>query len=115
VHVSNGRHVCNAAGGGEGEVGSQVSFPRQGRKYEEEDSLVAAESGHGDCCPLVVDPKTLLTLLAFLAGATYFLYVDITMNIMGDAAKLFGAIREPLKTVFQVHPKGQNLIPRGKL
>jgi len=45
--------------------------------------MVGSESGHGDCCPLVVDTKTLLTMLAFLAAATYFLYVDITMNIMG--------------------------------
>ena len=62
----------------------QVSFPtRQGRKYSEDEPLVGSESGHEDCCPPVVDTKTLLTMLAFLAAATYFLYVDITMNIMG--------------------------------
>ena len=62
---------------------------RQGRKYgggggegELEEPLVGAASGHGgDCCPPVVDPKTLLTLLGFLAAATYFLNIDITMNI----------------------------------
>ena len=29
--------------------------------------------GHQECCPLVVDPKTLLTLLALGAAATYLL------------------------------------------
>ena len=53
--------------------------------------MVASESGHGDCCPLVVDTKTLLTMLAFLAAATYFLYVDITMNIMGTGARTLRA------------------------
>ena len=53
----------------------------------DDDPMVASESGHGDCCPPVVDTKTLLTMLAFLAAATYFLYVDITMNIMGMASR----------------------------
>ena len=34
------------------------------------------------CCPLVVDPLTLAALLAGVAGATYFLNILITMNIM---------------------------------
>ncbi len=36
-----------------------------------------------ECCPLVVDPLALTALLGFLAGATAFLNVLITMNIMG--------------------------------
>lgn len=45
-------------------------------------------SGHGGgytsspCCPLVVDPLTLVTLLAGIAGATFFLNTAITMNIV---------------------------------
>lgn len=39
--------------------------------------------GHKDCCPLVVDALTLLTLLAGIAAATAFLYILITMNITG--------------------------------
>ena len=39
--------------------------------------------GGQDCCPLVVDPLTLFTLIAFIAGATYFLNLAITMNITG--------------------------------
>ena len=34
----------------------------------------------GDCCPLVVDPKTLLALKAFIGLATYFLRERITMS-----------------------------------
>ena len=33
----------------------------------------AASSGYGDCCPPVVDPYTLLALLAGIALAAYFL------------------------------------------
>ena len=38
--------------------------------------------GHEECCPLVVDPLTLLALIAGIAGATFFLNMLITMNIM---------------------------------
>ncbi len=39
--------------------------------------------GSYECCPLVVDPLTLVALLAFIAGGTYFLNIAITMNIVG--------------------------------
>jgi hypothetical protein len=35
--------------------------------------LVAAASGSGECCPLVVDPLTFVALLTFIAAAAYFL------------------------------------------
>ena len=61
--------------------------PRQGRQYDYsqyDDPIYGAASGHGDdCCPLVVDPLTLFALLGFLVAATYFLWVAITMNVMG--------------------------------
>ncbi len=40
--------------------------------------------GGGDelCCPLVADPLTVFTLLSFIAFATAFLNVLVTMNIM---------------------------------
>ena len=37
--------------------------------------------GHGDdCCPLVVDPLTVLALLSFLAAATFLLNQAISMS-----------------------------------
>ena len=45
--------------------------------------MAGAFSGHDDCCPLVVDPLTYIALLSFLVAATYFLWVAVTMNIMG--------------------------------
>ena len=40
-------------------------------------------SGHGsDCCPLVVDPLTLLSLGAFLAAAVYLLNELIAMSML---------------------------------
>ena len=37
--------------------------------------------GHDDCCPLVVDPLTLVALLGAVAAATAFFNVLITMNV----------------------------------
>ena len=40
-------------------------------------------SGHGmDCCPLVVDPLTLLALAGFLAAAVYLLNEQIQMSML---------------------------------
>ena len=39
-------------------------------------------SGGGDCCPLVVDPYTLLALKLFLAAAVYLLNTVITMSTL---------------------------------
>ncbi len=39
--------------------------------------------GGVECCPLVVDPLTMVTLLAFIAGATLFLNIQITMILGG--------------------------------
>ena len=36
---------------------------------------------HHDCCPLVVDPLILCALLGLIAAATYFLRIQITMNM----------------------------------
>ena len=50
-----------------------------------------ASSGHGhsgyglkrvECCPLVVDPLTVISLLAAIGGATFFLNTVITMDTM---------------------------------
>ncbi len=97
-------------GGGGGGSGNKLS-DRQGFFYEDEDprnlldyysrsrqydgdsaSLVGSPSGSGggkyvDCCPLVVDPLTLLSLIAGIAAATAFLNVAITMNIVGKKRK----------------------------
>ena len=35
---------------------------------------------HDDCCPLVVDPLTLVALLSFLAAATFLLNQQISMS-----------------------------------
>ena len=37
---------------------------------------------HDDCCPLVVDPLTLIALLSFLAAATFLLNEQITMSML---------------------------------
>ena len=39
-------------------------------------------SGHGDCCPLVVDPLAFSALLGFLAAAVYFFQVLIEMSML---------------------------------
>ena len=40
-------------------------------------------SGYGsDCCPLVVDPLTFISLLSFVALATYFLQQQIEMSML---------------------------------
>ena len=39
-------------------------------------------SGHGDCCPLVIDPLTYAALLGFLAAAVYFFNVLIEMSML---------------------------------
>lgn len=48
-------------------------------------------SGYGygkeECCPLVVDPLTLLALIGGIAAATFFLNTLITMNIMARKKK----------------------------
>ena len=43
--------------------------------------------GYDDCCPLVFDPLTYVALMSFIALATYFLWVAVTMNIMGRKRK----------------------------
>ncbi len=49
--------------------------------------------GHGsysdghDCCPLVTDPKTWIALLSFIAAATYFLRIEVTMSMLMMAGK----------------------------
>ena len=39
--------------------------------------------GHGNCCPLVFNPSTLLALLAGIALATYFLRLVIVVEQFG--------------------------------
>ena len=45
----------------------------------------SAYGGQKPCCPLVVDPLSLLALLGFIAAATALLNSVITMNIMAVA------------------------------
>ena len=47
----------------------------------------AFSGGGGDCCPLVVDPKTFLVLLGFIGLAVYFLQIEITMSMLMMARK----------------------------
>ena len=46
-------------------------------------SVSYSSSGDEDCCPLVLDPLLLASLLGFVAAATYFLNVVITMVMPG--------------------------------
>ena len=44
--------------------------------------------GHSiPCCPLVVDPFTVIGLIGFIAASTYFLNILITMNIMAPGKR----------------------------
>ena len=40
-----------------------------------------------ECCPLVVDPLTLIALIGFIAAATAFLNIQITMILTGKRRK----------------------------
>ncbi len=53
------------------------------KHYSNDRSSFVASSGYGhdDCCPLVVDPLTLVAILGAIAAATFFLNTAITMNI----------------------------------
>ncbi len=52
-----------------------------------------------ECCPLVVDPLALTAVLGFIAAATAFLNVAITMNIVGRRKRRKRSIGEaPGKT-----------------
>ena len=46
-------------------------------------------SKHGKCCPLVVDPKALMTLLTAIAGVTFFLNQQILAEIMKRKRRSF--------------------------
>ena len=64
-------------------------YAAQNDRSRSEDQI--DRSGYGGhklaCCPLVVDPLTLFALLGFIAAATAFLNVLITMNIMAPGRK----------------------------
>ena len=54
------------------------------------EAVASRRSGGGGgarCCNVVVDPLSVLTLIGFLAAATYFLNILITMNIGGKRRK----------------------------
>ncbi len=57
------------------------------RQYYITDNELQASSGSGDCCPPVVDPKTWLVLVGFIALATYFLRIEVTMSMLMMARK----------------------------
>ena len=48
--------------------------------FSELDQDPSASYSGDDCCPLVVDPLTLLALKAFLIAATYFFQGDLTLR-----------------------------------
>ena len=44
-------------------------------------------SGYSSCCPQVVDPKTFLALISFMAAAVYLLQTVIDMSALGGRRK----------------------------
>ena len=58
-----------------GLLGSQSS------DYNGGDQL-GAFSGHGDCCPLVIDPLTYAALIGFIGLATYFFNIQIAASML---------------------------------
>ena len=75
--------------------------PKRPDNYKER--FVAASSsssysGHQSCCPHVLDPGLLATILTGLAVATFLLRQSITMNIMGRRKR--GVAFETLKGEF---------------
>ncbi len=63
-----------SSGEGDGAAGSNGA-------YDEGDEAAYSGGGGESCCPLVVDPITLLALLALIALGTYFLNIIITMKL----------------------------------
>ncbi len=61
-----------------------AAYERSSQYYPHyDDHEVGGYSHSGYCCPLVVDPIIVLTLLGAVAAATFFLNIAITMNIVG--------------------------------
>ena len=50
-------------------------------------SYSSGHGGHDSCCPLVVDPLTLIALTAFMAAAVYLLNEQIAMSMLGGRRK----------------------------
>lgn len=50
--------------------------------FSEQDQDPSASYSGDDCCPLVVDPLTLLALKAFIIAATYFLQGLRSFNVL---------------------------------
>ena len=44
-------------------------------------------SGYSSCCPQVVDPKTFLALISFMAAAVYLLQTVIDMSALAGRRK----------------------------
>ena len=56
-------------------------YGSQSSDYNGGDQL-GAFSGHGDCCPLVIDPLTYAALIGFIGLATYFFNVQIAASML---------------------------------
>ena len=84
------------------------------------DKFLASRSGHGgglDCCPLVVDPFLLITILGAIAAATFFLNVLITMNITRRKKRNVGGLLDPFflgKLKIYIHNCIIEIVPSGQ-
>ena len=96
--------------------GSGYDYPDYGpSSLGYKSSVSSGSTGYNkepECCPLVVDPLTFFTLLGFLAGATYFLNVLITMNIMPRRRRRESKEKSTAKG--QVHQRGIAAIQFGE-
>ena len=68
--------------------GSGPSYGGSGPSYGSSGPYGSFSSGGGmDCCPLVVDPLTLLSFVAFIGAATYLLNQVISMSNLAKRKK----------------------------
>ena len=63
-------------------------------------------SGYSSCCPQVVDPKTFLALISFMAAAVYLLQTVIDMSALGGRRKK----RSVLNVFLQGKKKCRNVV-----
>ena len=70
------------------------------------------DSGHKDCCELVVDPLTFFSLLAAIVGGTAFLNVVVTMVLGGRKRKKRSAVTTLSENFMDTIHAGRRLTPK---
>lgn len=66
---------------------SRVQNSKSSSDYSSAYGASGSSSGSGECCPAVIDPLLLTTLIAFIAAATYLLNQEIAMSNLAKKRK----------------------------